>query len=46
MLFSIENRQELKDSNELALLKNQVEDVRLQDQLGKQNYHEIIKKVF
>ena len=32
--------------NELVSLENQVPVVRLQDKLGKQNFHENIKKVF
>ena len=34
----------LEELEELASLENQVEKVRLQDKLGKQNYHENIKK--
>ena len=32
--------------NELISLKNQVQEVRLQDKLGEQNYHEDSKKLF
>ena len=32
--------------NELISLKNQVQEVRLQDKLGEQNYHEDAKKLF
>ena len=32
--------------NELASLQDQVKAVRLQDKLGKQNFHEVMKKVF
>ena len=46
MLFPIKNRQDLKDLEELAALQNQVKSVRLQDKLGKQNFHEDLKKVF
>ena len=46
MLFSIKNRQELEDLEDLASKRNQVEEVRLQDKLGKQNFGENIKKVF
>ena len=45
MLYSIKNREDLGKLEELALLQNQVEEVRLQDKLGKQNFHEILKKV-
>ena len=31
---------------ELVLLNNQVEELRLQDKLGKPNFHENMKKVF
>ena len=30
---------------ELALLKNQVKELRLQDKVGEQNYHQNVKKV-
>ena len=46
MLFPIKNRQELENLEELALLKNQVEEVPLQDKLGKPNFHDTLKKVF
>ena len=36
----------LGNLNELASLQNQVNEVRLQDKLGKQNFRENIKKVF
>ena len=45
MLYSIGNVEDLKDLNELALLKNQLKVVVLQDKLGKQNFHEDMKKV-
>ena len=32
--------------NELVLLQDQVKAARLQDKLGKQNYHEVMKKIF
>ena len=44
-MFPIKNI-DLKDLNELASLQNQVQEVRLQDKLGKQNFHEDKKKVF
>ena len=46
MLFPLKNREHLEKLEELASLKNQVEEVRLQDKLGKQNFHENIKEVF
>ena len=46
MLFPIEDRQDLKDLEELTTLQNQVKVVRLQDELDKQNFHEDMKKVF
>ena len=39
MLIPIKGRQELEDLVDLVLLKNQAEEVRLQDNLGKQNFH-------
>ena len=44
MLYSI--REDLENLNELASLQDQVKAVRLQDKLGKQNFHEEMKKVF
>ena len=44
MLYSIENRNDLENLNGLTLLENQVKELRLQDKLGKQNFHENIKK--
>ena len=44
MLFAIKNREDLENLKELASLKNQVKNFRLQDELGKQNFHENIKK--
>ena len=46
MLFAINNREDLENSNELVSLQDQVKAVRLQDKLGKQNFHEDMKKVF
>ena len=46
MLFAINNREHLENLNELASLQDQVKAVRLQDKLGKQNFHENMKKVF
>ena len=44
MLFPINNREDLQSLNELVSLRNQVNEVRLQDKLGEQNYHENSKK--
>ena len=46
MLYSIKNVEDLQNLNELVSLKNQVQEVRLQDKLGEQNYHEDAKKLF
>ena len=46
MLFAINNREDLKNLNELASLQDQVKAVKLQDKLGKQNFHEDMKKIF
>ena len=46
MLYSIKDREDLENLNELASLQDQVKFVRLQDKLGKQNFHEDMKKVF
>ena len=46
MLYSIEDREDLENLNELVSLQDQVKTVRLQDKLGKQNFHEDMKKVF
>ena len=46
MLYSVKNIEELEKLNELVSLQDQVKLVRLQDKLGKQNFHEDMKKVF
>ena len=46
MMFPIENRKDLQKLNESVSLQNQVKAVRLQDKLGKQNFHEDMKEVF
>ena len=46
MLYAIKNVDHLEKLNELVSLENQVRVVRLQDKLGKQNFHEDMKKVF
>ena len=45
-MFPIRNVENLKELNELISLQDQVKAVRLQDKLGKQNFHEDMKKVF
>ena len=45
MLFPIKNIQELEQLKELVSLQNQIQEVRLQDKLGKQNYHYLAKKL-
>ena len=45
MLYSIKDREDLENLNELVSLQNQVNTVRLQDRLGEQNFHEDLKKV-
>ena len=46
MLYLLENVENLQKLNELVSLENQVKVVRLQDNLGKQNFHGDMKKVF
>ena len=46
MIFPIKDKEDLQKLNELISLKNQVQEVRLQDKLGEQNYHEDAKKLF
>ena len=46
MLFPIKDREDLEKLNRLASLQDQLKDVRLQDKLGKQNFHKDMKKVF
>ena len=45
MLYSNKDREDLENLNELVSLQDQVKTVRLQDKLGKQNFHEDMKKV-
>ena len=44
MLYSIKDREDLENLEELVSLENQVKVVKLQDKLGKQNFHEDMKK--
>ena len=46
MLYSIKDREDLEKLNELVSLQDQIKVVRLQDKIGKQNFHEDMKKVF
>ena len=46
MLYPINNKEDLEKLNEVVSLQNQVQEVRLQNKLGEQNYHEDIKKFF
>ena len=46
MLYSVKTREDLENLNELVSLQDQVKTVKLQDKLGKQNFHEVMKKVF
>ena len=46
MLFAINNREDLENLNKLVSLQDQVKALRLQNKLGKQNFHEDMKKVF
>ena len=45
-MYSIKNIADLENLNELVSLQDQVKAVRLQDKLGKRNFHEDMKKVF
>ena len=46
MMFPIRNVEDLQNLNEAVSLQNQVKVVRLQDKLGKQNFHEDLTEVF
>ena len=46
MLFPINNIEDLQKLDEAVSLQNQVKVFRLQDKLGKQNFHEEMKEVF
>ena len=46
MLYSIKDGEDLANLEELISLESQVKAVRLQDKLGKQNFHEDMKKLF
>ena len=46
MLHPIDNREDLKKVYEAFSLQNQVKEVKLQDMLGEQIYHEDPKNLF
>ena len=46
MMFPIRNIEDLQKLDEAVSLQNEIKVVRLQDRLGKQNFHEDMKKVF
>ena len=46
MMFPIRNIEDLQNLSEAVSLQNQVKVVRLQDKLGKQNFHENMEEVF
>ena len=46
MMFPIRNVEDLQKLNEAVSLQAQVQEVRLKDKLGKQNFHENMEKVF
>ena len=46
MLYSINDGEDLENLEELVSLENQVKVVKLQDKLGKKNFHEDMKKLF
>ena len=41
MLYSIKDREDLENLEELVSRENQVKVVRLQDKLGEQNFHKL-----
>ena len=46
MLFPIKNLEDLKNLNEAVSSQNQVKEVKLQDKLGEQNYHQNAEKIY
>ena len=46
MMFPIRNVEDLQSLNDAISLQNQVKIVRLQDKLGKQNFHKNMEEVF
>ena len=46
MLYSIKNREALENINKLVSLNNQVDELGLQDKLGKQKFQETKKFIW
>ena len=46
MMYAIKNRDNLEKLEDVPLLQNQVRELRLQDKLGKQNFHEDSKILY
>ena len=46
MLYSTINRGDLEKLEELGSLQSPIEDLRLRDKLGKQNFHGDMKKYY
>ena len=44
-MYAIKNNDDLEKLEQLVSLENQVKVLRLQDKLGKQNFHEDMKQV-
>ena len=44
-MFAIKNRKDLETFEKVASFKNQVDEFRLRDKLGEQNYHQNVKKL-
>ena len=45
-MFAINTREDSEKSEELASVQNQVQEVRLQDRLGEQNYHQTVQEIY
>ena len=45
-MYSIEDREDLENLNELVSLESQVKAITIQDKLRKQIFHEVMKKLF
>ena len=46
MVYSLKNKRELKDTEDLDDLQSKVNQVRLVESIGKQGYHYDIKELF
>ena len=44
-MYSIKNRGDLERFDKLPIKQNQVQEMSLQDKLGKHTFHEVLKKV-